>query len=152
MRLVALFAPFFPPAGLGTRARVRLALVLALATGGLLPSAQARSELSEASGLSVAVSVLAPVAILSAGARLTVAAVESSAEGTAWVLERASDGARATVRWSGRAAGLASVAVGTVVEVSAMSTGWLLSAAGRVLAFIPNALGASLLHSERITP
>lgn len=132
-----------------------LALGLAL-TAGALPAAQAQSTASAAASalsmLPVAVSVAAPVAILSAGAMLTVVAVEASAVGTVWVLERASDGARASVRWGSQAAGAVSVAVGTGVLVTAMSTGWLLSAAGRAIAFIPNELGASLLYGERIAP
>ena len=131
-----------------------LALGLALATGALPPAAQAHSTASEASALSmlpVAVSVAAPAMLLSTGAVLTVVAVEASATGTVWVLERASDGVRATVHWGSHAAGAVSVAVGTGVLVTAMSTGWVLSAAGRALAIIPNELGASLLYSERIT-
>ena len=54
--------------------------------------------------LPVAVSVAAPVMILSAGAVLTVVAVEATSAGTVWVLERASDGARASVRLGARAA------------------------------------------------
>jgi hypothetical protein len=130
-----------------------LALSIALALG-VAPAARAQSTLSDASALSmlpVAVSVAAPVMILSAGAMLTVVAVEASATGTVWVLERASDGARATMHWAGRAAGAASVAVGTGVLVTAVSAGWVLSAAGQALAFIPNELGASLLYNERIT-
>jgi hypothetical protein len=37
------------------------------------------------------------------------------------------------------------------VLVTAVSAGWVLSAAGQALAFIPNELGASLLYNERIT-
>lgn len=128
-----------------------LSVSLALAA---TPAARAQSTLSDASALSmlpVAVSVTAPVMILSAGATLTVVAVEASATGTVWVLERASDGARASVRWAGQAAGAASVVVGTGVLVTAVSAGWVLSAAGQALAFIPNELGASLLYNERIT-
>src|SRR5689334_1532811 len=55
------------------------------------------SELSALSALPIAVSVAAPVLVLSAGATLTVVAVEVSAAGAVWVLERASDGARATL-------------------------------------------------------
>ena len=47
-------------------------------------------------------SVAAPVMILSGGVMLTVVAVEASAEGTVWVLERASDGARFSVTVSVR--------------------------------------------------
>ena len=58
------------------------ALILALCLS--LPT-QAQSDLSEASALSllpVAVSVAAPVALLSAGVTLSVVAVEASASGT----------------------------------------------------------------------
>ena len=78
-------------------------------------------------------------------------AVEATSAGTVWVLERASDGARASVKLSAQAAGGASVLAGTAVLVTAMSTGWVLSAAGRAIAFIPNELGAALLHNERVT-
>jgi hypothetical protein len=102
--------------------------------------------------LPVAVSVAAPVALLASGAALTVVAVEAASDGTVWVLERASDGARASVTLGAHAAGGLSVAAGTVVLCTAMSTGWVLSAAGRAIAYIPNELGRALLHNERITP
>lgn len=105
------------------------------------------SELSAISLLPVAVVVAAPSLVLSGGAALTVVAVEASAEGAVWVLERASDGARASVRLAGQSA----MAVGTGVVVTAMSAGWLLSAAGQAIAFIPNEIGKSLLYNERVT-
>ncbi len=135
----------------------RRALAAALASLGMLaPFADvyAQSGASEASALSalpIAVSVAAPVMIVSGGAVLTVVAVEASAEGTVWVLQRASDGAQASVRLSAHAAGGMSVAAGTVVMVAAISTGWVLSAAGQAIAFIPNQVGAALLYNERVT-
>ena len=78
---------------------------------------------------------------------LTVAAVEASAKGSVWVLERASDGARCSLE----VAGGVSAAVGTGLLVTAVSAGWVLSAAGTAVAFIPNAIGASLLYNERVT-
>jgi len=119
-----------------------------------LATAQAQSEASALSALSalpIAVSVAAPVMILSAGAALTVVAVEGSATGAVWVLERASDGARATLKLSAQAAGGLSVAAGTVVVVTAVSTGWVLSTASRAIAFIPNEIGSALLYNERVT-
>ena len=119
-----------------------------------LGTAQAHATPSDASLLStlpIAMSVAAPVMLLSAGATLTVVAVEATSAGTLWVLERASDGARASVQLSGQAIGAMSLAAGSAVLVTAMSTGWLLSAAGHALAFIPNQLSAALLHNERIT-
>ena len=119
-----------------------------------LVSANAQSEASALSALSalpIAVSVAAPVMMLSAGVTLTVVAVEASAIGAIWVLERASDGARATVKLSAQAAGGLSVAAGTAVVVTAVSTGWVLSTASRAIAFVPNEIGAALLYNERVT-
>ncbi len=113
----------------------------------LLPVASVIGTASVGASAVVAV----PVALSSAGAVLTVKAVESTARGTVYVLERASDGARASVEVSGRAAATASIGVGTVVTVSVVGTGILLSAVGEVLAFIPNELGRALLHNEQVT-
>ena len=107
----------------------------------------AASDASALSLLPVAVSVAAPAMVLSAGAALTVVAVEVSATGTVWIVERASDGARASVQLSGHAL----AGVGTVLVATAISTGWVLSAAGEAIAFIPNELGNALLYNERIS-
>jgi hypothetical protein len=128
-------------------AKTTVAALLALN----LAAAQAQSvEASMLSTLPIAVSIAAPV-VLSAGAVLTVVAVEASATGTVWVLERASDGARSTLRLSAQAVGGLSVVAGTAVLVTVLSTGWVLSAAGTAIAFIPNEVGAALLYNERVT-
>lgn len=132
----------------------RSMLAAAVLAASLHGPAQAHGNASDASVLSalpIAVSVAAPVMILSGGVMLTVVAVEASAEGTVWVLERASDGARASVTLSAAAAGGLSVAAGTAVVVTAFSAGWVLSTAGKAIAFIPNEIGAALLHNERLT-
>ena len=49
------------------------------------------------------------------------------------------------------AAPVALLSAGTVVTVTALGTGLLLSAAGQALAFVPNAVGAALMHNERVT-
>lgn len=109
---------------------------------------------SAASSLSlafpVAVLSVAPVAILSAGVTLTVIAVEATANGTVWLLRRATDGATASLRFSGQAAASTAIAAGTVLSVTVVAAGWLLSAAGEVVCLIPNALGESLLYNERL--
>lgn len=102
---------------------------------------------SALSMLPVAVSLVAPSAVLSAGVALTVVAVDASVDGTVWLLERVSDG----VRLSLNVAGQASLAAGTLVVVSAVGTGWILSQAGRAVCFVPNASGTSLLYNERVT-
>lgn len=138
----------------GTRRLRQLSRVAVVAVAVACSQAQAQSDaLSGASALSampVAVSVAAPSVMLSAGVVLTVLAVETAAEGTVWVLQRVSDGARVVIKVAGKVAGAASVATGAAVTVSAVGAGVVLSAAGQVLAFVPNALGRALLHNERV--
>lgn len=125
-----------------------LAAALAL---GHAPPATARADASTGSSalsaLPVAASAAVPVMLVTGAGAFMVVAVAVSAEGTAWVLERASDGARATIRFAGHA----SAAVGTAVTVTATGAGWVLSAAGTALAFVPNEIGQALLHHERVS-
>jgi hypothetical protein len=146
---------FFPPSTYDGTAMKKSLLILLLSAL-CLPSAQAHrngaaSELSALSFMPVAVSVAAPVALLSVGAVYTVKAVEMSAEGAVWVLERASDGARASITLAGAAAGGVSVLAGATVSVAACSAGWVLHTAGRAIAIVPNELGRALLHNEQVT-
>ncbi len=97
--------------------------------------------------LPVALSVAAPVALLSGGVVLTVVAVEASARGAVLILERASDAAQMSIHLAGHA----SLAVGASVVVTAVATGWVLSQLGTAVLFIPNEIGASLLYNERVT-
>lgn len=106
---------------------------------------------ADASAHAAGGSVVASTMLSTAGALLVVKTVEVSARGTVYVLERASDGARFSVEVIGRGVGAVSMVAGTAVTVSVISTGVLLSAAGEVLAFLPNALGRALLHNERLT-
>jgi hypothetical protein len=111
-------------------------------------AASAASTLPVASVVSGASAVATvPVVLSAAGTVLVVKGAEASARGTVYLLERASDGARVSVE----VAGGASVAAGTLVTVSVMGAGVVLSAAGEAIAFIPNAMGQALLHNERIT-
>jgi hypothetical protein len=127
------------------------AVSLALATA---PVHARGTDPSEASGnlwgLPLALSMIAPPVLLSGGALFTVKAVEASANGTVWVLESASDGARASIEVSGKAAGAASNFVGKGVTASALGAGTVLSAAGLVIAFIPNELGKALMFHEPV--
>jgi len=145
-------AHLFGAAATERRSAVVVALFAALAFSSAQAGAQSTiSDASAVSALPIAVSIAAPVAVLSAGAALTVVSVEATSTGAIWVLERAADGTRASVRLVGRGVAGASVAAGTVVVATALSTGWVLSAAGEAIAFIPNELGRALLYNERIT-
>jgi len=134
------------------RAFALTALAGALAVNlGTAQASEAASTVSALSALPIALSVAAPVVILSAGASLVVASVSITVAGTVWVLERVSDGAKAVVTLSASGASALSVAAGTAVVVTAVSTGWVLSDASTAIAFLPNEIGASLLYNEQVT-
>jgi hypothetical protein len=136
----------------GKRPFAALLPALALATSTL--GARAHNEASEASAISalpVALVIAASAMLLVGGAALTVVSVQASANGTVWVLGRASDGAQATLQFAGSAGGASLAASGTAVLVTAVATGWLVSTAGQAIAFVPNQIGASLLYNDRIT-
>jgi hypothetical protein len=106
---------------------------------------------ASATGAAASAVVAVPAALSVGGAVLTVVAVEASVDGTVFLLERASDGARASVKVMGRVANGASVVVGATVTVSVIGSGVILSAAGEVLAFVPNAIGRALLYNEKLS-
>ena len=135
-------------------------------TGTLVPiNAKAQSDVSALSavsalplasvvvvGATAAGSVMAvPVVLSTAGAVLVVKSIEVSARSTVYVLERASDGARVSIEILGKGVAGASMVAGTLVTVSVIGAGVVLSAAGEAISFIPNELGRALLHNERRT-
>lgn len=125
-----------------------LAAGLAIGTSGRALAHDASTASSALSALPVAVVLAAPSGVLVGGATLTVVAVQASAEGTVWLLESASDGARASLLLADGAVR----ASGAVVVVTAVAAGWVLSTAGQVVAFVPNAVGESLLYNRQVTP
>jgi hypothetical protein len=135
----------------------RLLAAATLAAATMAPAhahgdASALSTLSALPVASIVGSVVAvPLALSVTGAVLTVTAVEASTVGVVLVLERASDGARASVELTGRGLAGLVMGVGAVIDCSVIGSGVLLSAAGEAIAFIPNALGRALLHDERLS-
>lgn len=135
-----------------------LGLLLAATLAVAPMAAHAHRDGSEASvlsalslGVPLAISAAPAAAVLSAGATLTVASVQVAAAGTVWVLTQASTGASVVLTLSAAGAEAVSVTAGTAVVVTALSTGWILSAAGKALCFVPNEIGHSLIHNERMT-
>lgn len=135
-------------------------LALALAASVVIAPTQAwaHRDGSEASALSalslgvpLAISAAPAASVLTAGAVLTVASVEVAAAGVVWVVTQAATGASVALTLSAAGAEALSVTAGTAVVVTALSTGWILSAAGKALCFIPNEIGASLIYNERMT-
>jgi hypothetical protein len=94
--------------------------------------------------------VVVPVALSVAGAVLVVKAIELGARGSVCVLERTSDGARVSLNITASGVGAVALSVGSAVVVSTIGAGAVLSAAGEVVAFVPNAIGRALLHNQRL--
>lgn len=103
-----------------------------------------------ASGAAAGAVVAIPVALSVGGATLVVKAVEASAIGTVYLLERVSDGAQASIEVAGKGSRAVVHGVGTAVECSLVTGGVVLSVAGAVIAFIPDAIGQALLYNERL--
>lgn len=119
----------------------------------------ANDDLSRASGdastLPVAVSIVAAVGgavLLTEGSGFVVksvqASVQASGQGAVWMLERASDGATASVEVVGQGASATASMIGSALTSSVLASGVILSAAGQVIAFVPNALGRALLYHQ----
>ena len=126
-------------------------LVLALAVAGAAQAQRSSSEVSEASLVPVAISVALPVVLVAGVGSIVVTGVQASAEGTVWVVENVADGVKGSICFAGHVVGGVSVAVGTVITVTAVATGMVLSAAGHVIAFVPNEIGRSLSYNQRVS-
>ncbi|MEP6503001.1 MAG: hypothetical protein ABJD97_06715 [Betaproteobacteria bacterium] len=137
-----------PPAAPHWRAALAVALGLSCA---IAARAQSSSELSEASLVPVAISVALPVVLVAGVGSIVVTGVQVSAEGTVWVVENVADGVKGSICFAGRTVGAAAIAVGTVVVVTVVATGMVLSAAGHVIAFIPNEIGKTLSYNQRVS-
>ena len=108
------------------------------------------SNASEALSAAAGIVVLGSMSAVAASGYVVIASVETVAEGVVVVLKGASTGVEASVQLSGTAAAGLSDAAGKAVTVTATSTGHMLVMSGRVLAFIPNETGKSLLHHSRV--
>ena len=130
-------------------------LLLALASGAHAGGEGQRGsvDMSNASTLAAegsAAVVYGSLSAVAASGLVVVESVEAAGDASVVVLAGASDAAHAAVRLSGRVANGASLAAGAAVNVVAMSSGYLLVAGGKVLAFIPNEVGKALIHHSRL--
>lgn len=94
--------------------------------------------------------VAGSIAAVADSGEVVVKGVKTVGESTEVVLTKVADGASATVRLSGEAAKGLSTAVGQTVQATAMSTGYMLVASGKAIAFIPNEIGTALLHHTKV--
>lgn len=133
-----------PPALAQSEASVGLSMLPVASVVGTASVAGAAA--STVAGAAIAI----PAALAVGGAVLTVKAVEASARGTVIVLERASDAATASIELGAALAGGIALSVGASVVTTVIASGVILSAAGELLCFIPNAIGRALLYNEKI--
>jgi hypothetical protein len=113
----------------------------------------AQADLSRAStqiGAASAIVVLGSLSTLAASGLVVVASVETLGDGALLVLQGAADAGKVSIRLGAQAARDLSLAAGTVVSVVAVSTGHALMLAGKVIAYIPNEVGAALLHHSAV--
>jgi hypothetical protein len=136
-----------PPSALRNVA-IALTMSISLVSGA---RAESSSEVSEASSVQIAISVALPVVLVAGVASIVVTGVQASAEGTVWIVESAADGVKGSICFAGQALGASAIAVGTVVVVTVAATGMVLSAAGHVIAFIPNEIGRTLSYNQRVS-
>ena len=95
-----------------------------------------------------AIALSVPVALSIVGAELVIETAASTAKGVSYGLRRVSDGVKVSIEVLGKATGEILLSTGSVVTVVAITGGVVLSAAGQAIAFIPNAIGNSLLHNR----
>ena len=118
-------------------------------------SAQAKG-LSEASTASLDSSIAIPVGLVVGGAQLfrdagqlSVAGVKTVGNVSVIALRAVVSGAEASVQISSKALEGSAIVAGAVVTTTVSATGMLLVFAGSALIFVPNEIGASLLHHSR---
>jgi len=111
-------------------------------------ASQASMDLS-AQGLSQVVNGSAD--IFAAGSEFTVTSVKTVGDSIFLSLKSAKDSATVTIKLSLQVAGHVSVAVGQLITATVTSTGYLLQAGGKAIAFIPNKLGQGLIASNKLS-
>lgn len=99
-----------------------------------------------AAGFAGSVLVTGSIGALTLAGTAVVTGVEAVGDGSVVVLRGVGGAANASIRLAGGV----SLAVGTVVEVVAVGTGCALMQAGRMIAFIPNEVGRSLVHQRQL--
>lgn len=123
-----------------------LALIVAL-----ILSTPVKAEFSEASTLSYfgTMSVVTGSIMIPAGSvYFVIESVKFVGSKATIVLRHASQGTKVVLQGSVRGAGQGSLVAGQSIEVTSQQIGLMLTHAGKLLAYIPNELGASLLHQS----
>lgn len=86
--------------------------------------------------------------IIAAGSELSIASIHTVGDMTYITLKTAGKVASTTIKVSTIVLGHASLATGQMIKVTSNASGYLLYSAGKIIAFIPNEFGKSLLYSQ----
>jgi hypothetical protein len=134
----------------------RLLTSIALAAALAFSLAGPAHAQSDASAASVGASMLSGILIVGSvgtlgegSGQMVVSSVQSVGESTTVALKNISNGAAVSVKVASSALREAGVSVGTAVQATAEASGYALMASGKLIAFIPNEIGASLLGSSQ---
>ena len=132
--------------------RLLTTLTLAATLALSITPAHAQSNASHASaGVSLlsGIVVIGSIAALGEGAGQTVVgSLRSAGESATMELRNVSTGATISIKVSAAPVREAGLAVGSAVQVTAEASGYALTASGKLIAFITNEIGASLLGSS----
>ena len=82
---------------------------------------------------------------------VVVGIVESAGNAMQVVIQNSVDGSKAVINASASVARDVGLSVGNGITVVAESTGYALIASGKVLAFVPNAIGKELLYQSKLS-
>ncbi|MFO1432096.1 MAG: hypothetical protein U1F76_18460 [Candidatus Competibacteraceae bacterium] len=110
---------------------------------------QAPSAASQTSIEGSALIVQGSIDVIATSRDLVIKSIQTVGDSIVLVLQGASEVGTVTLQLSGNAAGYTSLVAGTTLQVVTESTGYLLTQAGKAIAFIPNQVGRSMIyHSE----
>jgi hypothetical protein len=131
----------------GTTVVIPFASTTARAQDSFAASVAASQASLAASGLIVEGSA----GVIRAGSELIVAGIRPLADASVIVLRDMATGSEVSVRVAGDVVGAMMLVVGQSVFVVAEAAGFSLIAAGKLVAFIPNEVGQTLLYQARST-
>lgn len=133
--------------------RLLTTLTLAATLALNVTPAHAQSNASHASaGVSLlsGIIVVGSIATLGEGSgQMVVGSLQTAGESTTMALRNISTGAAVSVKATAGVLREAGVSVGSAVQVVGEASGYALMASGKMIAFIPNEIGASLLGSSQ---
>lgn len=127
----------------------RAVLVLSLSLCALPAAADSVSRSSQASLAASGLIVQGSATMLAGSTMLTVVAVQAAGDAARVVLQKAGEASTITLQIASEVVGATSLAAGASVQVVTEAAGYALVHAGKLIAYIPNEVGSSMVHQSR---